>query len=121
MVNCVGAVAGGWIPQKTLNFGSDSNASVLRGIPKNNSDYVAEVYKMEIKLPDSENLCPEMKEYLEWYNREFVPALKKLAAHVISCPRCRDLTIAGKDQAALEMLMTTDKQLEERLREAAEK
>ena len=69
-------------------------------------------------IPDDilRNFCPEMREYFEWYEREFVPQLRKLAPHVLSCPKCQELTLGGKDQSALQMLQTTDTAFMEILR-----
>jgi len=77
---------------------------------------------MPENIPDDvlEDLCPEMREYFEWYNREFVAQLRKLAPHVLSCPKCQELTLGGKDQSALQMLQTTDAGFMEKLRELSE-
>jgi len=77
---------------------------------------------LESLTPDNlEILCPEMKEYFEWYNREVLPRMKKLATHVVSCSQCQEILFSSKDQTALKILLTNEEELKQILERTAEK
>lgn len=69
----------------------------------------------------NEELCPEAKEYLEWYDREAAAQVRKFAAHVVNCPKCQREVLSVKDPMALQMLIISDEKFVQGVREMLEK
>lgn len=65
-----------------------------------------------------EELCPEAKEYLEWFDKEALPRYLKYAAHVVNCSRCQEQMLSGKDQMAFQMLTMSDQETLQMIRKA---
>lgn len=68
-----------------------------------------------------EELCPEAKEYLEWYGKEAAPRVRKFAAHFVNCPQCQRRFLSIKDPMAFEILKMSDEEFVQRTRESLEK
>ena len=67
-----------------------------------------------------EEMCPEAKEYLEWYNREAASRINKFAAHFVNCPKCQREVLSVRDPMALQMLAMSDEEFVRRAREKLE-
>jgi len=70
---------------------------------------------------DEEELCPEAKEYLEWYDREASSRVRKFTAHLVNCPKCQEKVLSLKDPMAFEMLKMSDDEFIRRTKESLEK
>lgn len=68
-----------------------------------------------------DELCPEAKEYLEWYDREAAPRVRKFAAHLVNCPKCQREVLSAKDQLGFDMLRMSDEEIIQKARESLEK
>ena len=68
-----------------------------------------------------EELCPEAKEYLEWYDKEAAARVRRFAAHLVNCPKCQRQVLSVKEQMAFHMLITSDEEVVQRTRESLEK
>jgi len=67
-----------------------------------------------------DELCPEAKEYLEWYDREAAARVRKFAAHLVNCPKCQRQVLSVKDQMAFQMLRMSDEEVVQTARESLE-
>ncbi|KKM82708.1 hypothetical protein LCGC14_1316850 [marine sediment metagenome] len=67
-----------------------------------------------------EELCPEAKEYLEWYDREAASRIRKFAIHLVNCPKCQREILSVKDSMALQMLTMSDEEAVGRFRAVLE-
>ena len=65
-----------------------------------------------------EELCPEAKEYLEWYEAEAASRVRKFAAHLVNCPKCQRQVLSVKDSMAFQMLTMSDEEVVQRARES---
>ena len=68
-------------------------------------------------MTTQEELCPEYRKYLEWYDREVMPEFNKFIAHLANCPKCQRLIVTLKDKMAIEALKMPDEAFIEVLRE----
>lgn len=60
--------------------------------------------------------CPEAQEYLQWFEEEASPHLRKLYAHILKCPSCREIMLEGKDTLAYAVLAASDGEVIEEIR-----
>jgi len=67
-----------------------------------------------------DELCPETKEYIEWFDRETTPRMRKFAAHLVNCPKCQRLVLSIKDQAGFDMLKMSEEEVLRRVRAVLE-
>ena len=68
-----------------------------------------------------EEQCPEAKEYLEWYDKEAAPRVRKFAAHLVNCPKCQREVLSVKDRMGFDMLRMSDEEIIQKARESLEK
>ena len=62
-------------------------------------------------------ICPELKEYEEWYQEHFKPKLEELALHVKNCPKCQELLFSTRDKIGLKAITTSDEEMLQSLEE----
>jgi len=67
-----------------------------------------------------EELCPEAKEFLEWYDREAVPRVRKFVAHFVNCLTCQRNILSIRDGMAFDMFSISDEEIIKTMREALE-
>ena len=63
-----------------------------------------------------EELCSEMENFIEWYNKEIMPEINKILVHCVECPQCQKFWLDLKDQWALEMLLMSDEEAMRRIK-----
>lgn len=68
-----------------------------------------------------EEQCPEAKEYLEWYDKEAAPRVRKYAAHLVNCPKCQREVLSIKDSMAFDILRMSEDEIIQKTREELEK
>ena len=68
-----------------------------------------------------EEQCPEAKEYLEWYDKEAAPRVRKYAAHLVNCPKCQREVLSIKDSMAFDILRMSEDEIIQKTREGVEK
>ena len=69
---------------------------------------------------NEKELCPELKDYLEWTKIELMPRLKRFMAHVAECPECQKYILEMKDRMSFGLLTIPDEELIKKFKETAE-
>lgn len=79
--------------------------------------YVKEKSLAEESKMTEEEMCPEAREYLEWFNKEWEPRVLKFAAHLVNCSQCQRQILSAKDSVGFQILTMSDEKFMETLRE----